>query len=253
LTPSGELLLEYATRLVRIADEAEGDVKAYAISGARRLRLSYLPYYDVPGSTAIGAEFRRRHPGVVFEAGVACSSVHLSLLATGQLDAAFVAGIQAASMAIEFRRTVFDHMVAVMATSHRLARAPMVSAADAAGQELILFPPHLNPYLFNGLTSWLSSHGTGRLNIGAYEPYEQAVECVAATNSLVTLLPQDLATKSARTGVVYRTISPSPAFNVGMAFRPDDPSPTLRHLLKVVAEVVAPQGLHLPKNCEVVA
>jgi hypothetical protein len=35
-------------------------------------------------------------------------------------------------------------------------------------------------------------------------------------------------------GIVYRRLSPSPTFELGLAFLRDDPSPTLANLLRVV-------------------
>lgn len=90
LTPSGELLLAYARRLLELNDEAALALRGPALEGQVRLGLQE-DFGEVLLPGVLG-RFCRAHPKVQIEAQVARNTALLQQLCAGQLDLALLWG-----------------------------------------------------------------------------------------------------------------------------------------------------------------
>lgn len=237
LTATGEFLLPYARRLVQIADEAVRDVKTRAATGAGKLRIAYVAHIDVAIPATIVTEFRRRHPHVELETSFAYSRLNIERVVDGELDLAFIATAGDFPDGIAYRPVGRGEMVAVLPVGHRLAGLDPIPAGDLRGEELILFPPRLNPGLAASLRSWFTRNTATQPKVVAYEPGDQAVELVLRSGSAITLTSRNYASNVGTPGILYRRLAPAPLFELGVVCRQDDPSPALARLLQVVDEV----------------
>ncbi len=89
LAPAGQVLLDYADRLLALADEARGAVQDTRPRGTFRLgAMESTAAVRLPG---LLSEYHRRHPGVVLELRTGNPQVLGSAILAGDLDAALVA------------------------------------------------------------------------------------------------------------------------------------------------------------------
>src|SRR5690349_4510040 len=88
LSPEGELLLSYAQRLFRLADEAESELRTGRAIGV--LRIGSLESTAGSRLAPILSRYHRRHPGVVIELVTGTTGALLQRVAQFELEAAFV-------------------------------------------------------------------------------------------------------------------------------------------------------------------
>jgi DNA-binding transcriptional LysR family regulator len=89
LSPAGQVLLDYADRLLALADEARDAVQDPRPRGIFRLgAMESTAAVRLPG---LLSEYHRRHPGVVLELRTGNPVVLGSAILAGELDAALVA------------------------------------------------------------------------------------------------------------------------------------------------------------------
>src|SRR5712675_3028329 len=89
LAPAGQVLLDYADRLLALADEARGAVQDTRPRGTFRLgAMDSTAAVRLPGPLS---EYHRRYPEVVLELRTGNPQVLATAILAGELDAAFVA------------------------------------------------------------------------------------------------------------------------------------------------------------------
>jgi DNA-binding transcriptional LysR family regulator len=89
LAPAGQVLLDYADRLLALAGEARGAVQDARPRGT--FRLGAMESTAAVRLPALLSEYHRRHPGVVLELRTGNPLVLGSAILAGELDAALVA------------------------------------------------------------------------------------------------------------------------------------------------------------------
>src|SRR6202000_417708 len=89
LSATGELLLDYADRLIQLSDEARSIVSGGAPEGV--LQLGALETTTASRLPRILAEFHRRYPEVRLELTTGTNDALVSQVAERRLDAAFTA------------------------------------------------------------------------------------------------------------------------------------------------------------------
>jgi DNA-binding transcriptional LysR family regulator len=239
LTAAGEVLLPYATSLVHIEDRALRDLADNAAGRAGRLRIAYQLQADTALMSAIMTAFRSRYPNVDVQVGSAYTLPNVEQIAAGHLDAAFVSMPIPHQDVVAARWISNDEVLLAVAERNRLARMERVPVTELAGQPMILFPSALSPILTVAFRRWLTDHIGSELNVVAEEPWEQATQGVARSDSIVAFGSSRWASAAPTPGVVYRALIPSPMTSFGIAYRRDDESRQLANLLKIVDEVVA--------------
>jgi len=139
-TAAGEDLIESASRVLALVEQAEARVKARAASGERTLRIStqcYTCYHWLPD---ILTTYRRAHPKVSVQIDAAATSNAMGALFDGRIDLAIT--IDRVSDRRVVDTVLFDDELVVVTTpNHRLAMKPFVEAADFAPETLYVYPP----------------------------------------------------------------------------------------------------------------
>jgi DNA-binding transcriptional LysR family regulator len=180
LSPSGELLLGYAERLIGLSEEAHHAVSGAAPQGL--LKLGALESTTASRLPGILADFHRRYPDVRLELTTGTNDALVAAVAERRLDAAFIAEpppVRGLAHLPVFR----ESLVVISSQDH----APIASARDAEGQSLIAFP-HGCAYR-RVLQRWLKRDSLATLRVLELSSYHAIVACVAA-GAGIALMPE---------------------------------------------------------------
>jgi DNA-binding transcriptional LysR family regulator len=252
LTDAGELLLPYARNLVQLEQSALRSMKDHAAGTAGRIRIAYLNAGDVEMAGRIVAEFRRLYPAVDVQTSSASTFVNLDRMANGALDAALVSIAGPIPEGIEVLKVSRIPLMLAISEGHPLAQLDRVPVSALAGEPFIMYPPEINQSLIAGFESWVARHDGGKLNIVAYEPPDQAIQAVATSDSLMTFVNAGRAQPKPVPGAIYRSLTPSPLLDFGIAYVRDDTSPSVANLLEIAADLARREPLDLASDGELV-
>lgn len=187
LSPEGELLLSYAQRLFRIADEAESELRSGRAVGV--FRIGSLESTAGSRLAPILARFHRQHPAVVVELATGTTGALLQRVANFELEAAFVS--EPFTPGTLSSRKVFEEEL-VLVTGKDV---PAVKrASDLAGMTLIAFANGCS--YRKRIEGWLGAAPARTLE---FQSYQAMVACVAAGTGFA-IVPRSLlvAMKSAQ-------------------------------------------------------
>jgi len=252
LSPPGRVLLPHARQLVQTEDQALSELKAHSSGIVGRLRLAYQSAGDVAMAGSIIAEFRRRFPAVDVETVSGSSGPNLQLVQNHAADAAFALMTSARPDGIEARSIRREEVILALRSDHHLAHMEPIPVKALRGEPMGLPPAATNPDLIAALRSWLVSHIGEDLNVVSEDPTDLAVETVARSGSAAILAVRRYAMMQPADGIVYRSMSPAPLIELAIAYRRDDPSPTLANLLRVVDELAPDGSFDQPEDGELI-
>jgi DNA-binding transcriptional LysR family regulator len=252
LAPAGAVLLPHALRLVQVEDQGLRELKAYSSGMVGRLRLAYQAAGDVAMAGSIIAEYRRRFPRVYVETTSGSSGPNLKLVQDEAADAAFALVPRVRPDGISTRTIRREEVILALRSDHPLAQMEPIPVTALCGTPLGLPPAAFNPDLIAQLRRWLVRHTGAELNVVSEDPTDLAVETVARSGSAVVLVIRRYATMQPTAGIAYRSLSPAPLVELAIAYRRDDPSPTLANLLGVVDEFAANDSGCVPADGEMI-
>jgi DNA-binding transcriptional LysR family regulator len=180
LSPSGELLLGYAERLIGLSEEARHVVCGAAPRGL--LKLGALESTAASRLSGILADFHRRYPDVRLELTTGTNDALVVAVAERRLDAAFIAEPPSAR-GLAYLPVFRERLVVISNQDH----APINSARDAEGQSLIAFPDGCA--YRRVLQRWLKRESLATLRVLELSSYHAIVACVAA-GAGIALMPE---------------------------------------------------------------
>jgi DNA-binding transcriptional LysR family regulator len=171
LSPEGELLLSYAQRLFRLADEAESELRTGNAMGV--LRIGSLESTAGSRLAPILSCYHRQYPGVVIELVTGTTGALLLRVAQFELEAAFVSepftpnGLHSVK--------VFDEKL-VLITARGVRR--IRRAADLAGMSMVAFATGCS--YRKRLEDWLGASELLPARTLELASYQAMIACVAA-------------------------------------------------------------------------
>jgi DNA-binding transcriptional LysR family regulator len=171
LSPEGELLLSYAQRLFRLADEAESELKSGRAMGV--LRIGSLESTAGSRLAPILSRFHRLHPGVVVELVTGTTGALLQRVANFEIEAAFVS--EPFTPGVLASRPVFDEEL-VLITGKDVASVRR--ASDLAGRTLIAFASGCS--YRKRVEEWLGAGAVMPSRTMEFASYQAMIACVAA-------------------------------------------------------------------------
>ncbi|WP_044531312.1 LysR family transcriptional regulator [Herbaspirillum sp. B65] len=173
LTAAGEALLDYAERILDLAQEARQVVAPHSPRG--RLRIGSMESAAASRLPTPLAEFHQRWPEVRLELSTGPTDVLMAGVRTGKLDAALVAG-PVDDPAFEATPLYKEELLLVTPRSHRRVRVP----EDVELDTLIVFEQGCA--YRRRAEAWFASHGRGGLPLRTLElaSYHAILACVAA-------------------------------------------------------------------------
>jgi DNA-binding transcriptional LysR family regulator len=236
LSPSGELLLGYAERLIGLSEEARHAVSGAAPQGL--LKLGALESTAASRLSDVLADFHRRYPDVRLELTTGTNDALISAVAERRLDAAFIAEPPSAR-GLAYLPVFRERLVLISSQDQK----PITTARDAEGQSLIAFP-HGCAYR-RVLQRWLKRESLATLRVLELGSYHAIVACVAAgagialmPEAVLDAMPQALVRRNRIPRAQSEMVTP-------LIWRQGEISPPVLALRSVLASVVKGSG-HTP-------
>ena len=182
LSPEGELLLSYAQRLFRLADEAENELKSGQAMGV--FRIGSLESTAGSRLAPLLSRFHRLHPGVVVELATGTTGALLQRVQNFELEAAFVS--EPFTPGALSSRKVFEEEL-VLVTGKDVE--PVRRASDLAGMTLIAFASGCS--YRKRVEDWLGASALMPARTMEFASYQAMIACVAAGTGFA-IVPRSL-------------------------------------------------------------
>ena len=182
LSPEGELLLSYAQRLFRLADEAESELRSGLAVGV--LRIGSLESTAGSRLAPVLSRFHRQHPGVVVELATGTTAALLQRVTNFELEAAFVSEPFTPG-ALESRKVFEEELVLITSKDVPAVRR----AGDLAGRTLIAFAQGCS--YRKRVEEWLGSSALQPARTLEFASYQAMIACVAAGTGFA-IVPRSL-------------------------------------------------------------
>lgn len=183
LAPAGQVLLDYAERLLALAEEARGAVQDARPRGTFRLgAMESTAAVRLPGPLS---EYHRRHPKVVLELRTGNPQVLASAILAGELDAALVA--EPIADAPFEKAFAFDEELAIVA----VANHPPIGRKGSLPRTIIVFE-HGCPHR-KRLEDWYASRREMPERTIELASYHAMLGCVVAGMG-IALIPKSVLT-----------------------------------------------------------
>lgn len=182
LSPEGELLLSYAQRLFRLADEAENELRSGQAMGV--FRIGSLESTAGSRLAPLLSRFHRLHPGVVVELATGTTGALLQRVQNFELEAAFVSEPFTPS-ALSSRRVFEEELVLVTGKGVE----PVRRASDLAGMTLIAFASGCS--YRKRVEDWLGASSLMPARTMEFASYQAMIACVAAGTGFA-IVPRSL-------------------------------------------------------------
>jgi len=240
LSSEGERLLDYADRLLRLADEARNAVAGLPGGVLRLGALESTTASRLPG---VLAQFHRACPDVRVELTTGTNDVLIAAVADRVLDAAFVAEIPASS-ALDYLPVFAETLVVITALTH----APVTSARHVRDDSVIAFP-HGCAYR-RVLERWLGPGSLQRARVLELASYHAIVACVASGTG-VAVMPESVLDALDATHVTRHPLPRAHAHVVTpLIWRRADNPPAVTALRQRLAETPTPRTRPQPSLVE---
>ena len=190
LSQEGELLLSYARRLFRLADEAEQALRHGVPGGV--FRIGSLESTAGSRLPPILSRFHRQHPGVVIELVTGTTGALIRRVSNHEIEAAFVSEPFTAP-GLSSAKVFEEELILITAKGGPAIKRP----ADLAGMTLIAFAEGCS--YRRRLQDWLAPSGVVPLRTLEFASYHAMLACVAAGTGFA-LVPRSIihALRSAR-------------------------------------------------------
>jgi DNA-binding transcriptional LysR family regulator len=182
LSPAGELLLDYAERLIRLADEAREVVSGTTPRGV--LRLGSLESTAASRLPPVLAEFHHRYPEVRLELVTGTNDAMQGLVVERRLDAAFIAE-PPAMRSLDHMPVFAEELTLISSPDHQAIR----HARDVEGISLIAFPEGCA--YRRVLQRWLGCDSLAPFRVLELASYHAIVACVTA-GAGIALMPHSV-------------------------------------------------------------
>jgi len=228
LSPSGELLLAYADRLMQLSEEARN-----AVAGGRPqglLRIGALESTTASRLPRVLAAFHRAYPDVHIELMTGTNDALTGAVASRRIEAAFVAeapGDRSFAAQPLFR----ERLLVIASRDHR----PIVRPQDVDGDSIIAFP---NGCAYRRvLQRWLGDRRLASVRVLELASYHAIVACVASGTG-IALVPESVL-DTVRHAEVARHALPKVHSEVytPLIWRAQEPSAAVMALREVATQV----------------
>ena len=182
LSAEGELLLSYAQRLFRLADEAEAQLRNGAATGV--FRIGSLESTAGSRLAPILSRFHKHYPSVVVEQVTGTTGALIQRVGNYEIEAAFVSEPFSAP-GLNAMKVFEEELVLVTAKGV----GPVKRAADLEGMTLIAFADGCS--YRRRLQDWLGAAGVMPARTLEFGSYQAMIACVAAGTGFA-LVPRSL-------------------------------------------------------------
>ena len=228
LSPTGELLLAYAERLIQLSEEARTVVSGGIPHGV--LKLGALESTTASRLPRILADFHRRYPEVRLELTTGTNDDLMNKVADRRLDAAFTAEPPAARV-LEHVPVFAERLIVISYSDH----PPIRRARDVEGASLIAFPEGCA--YRRVLQRWLGRESLATLRVLELNSYHAIVACVSS-GAGIALVPESVLDTMPDTPVLRHAIPKAQAnITTPLVWRHGEISPSVLALRTLIASL----------------
>lgn len=182
LSPEGDVLLSYAQRLFRLADEAESELRTGKPMGV--FRIGSLESTAGSRLAPILSRFHRLYPAVVVELVTGTTGALIQRVTNFEIEAAFVSEPFTAPGLDALK--VFEEELVLITSKER---EHVTRASDLSGSTLIAFANGCS--YRKRLEDWLGAGGVMPARTLEFGSYQAMIACVAAGTGFA-LVPRSL-------------------------------------------------------------
>ncbi len=189
LSPEGKLLLSYAERLFRLADEAEHQLRGGPPRGT--FRIGAMDSTAGSRLPPILSRFHKLYPGVVVELVTGTSGALVAKVANYEIEAAFVSQIHVntnGAPAGLHSIKVYEEELVVITAKHGVP-PKIAKPSDLSGGTLIAFAAGCA--YRKCMEDWLSASGVLPSRTLEFGSYQAIIACVAAGTGFA-MVPKSL-------------------------------------------------------------
>lgn len=226
LSPSGEHLLGYADRLLRLSAEAIGAVSKAPPRGV--LRLGSLESTAASRLPKVLAAYHKAYPDVRVELVTGTNDALTAAVLERRLDAAFVAEVPS-SPELVAQRLFRERLVVIASLDH----APIRRPRDVEGDSVIAFPDGCA--YRRALQHWLGRTRVASARVLELGSYHAIVACVASGTGIALVPESVLDTVQHATVARYRLPKVHGERTTPLIWRAADPSTALLALRKIAS------------------
>jgi DNA-binding transcriptional LysR family regulator len=226
LSAEGHTLLTYADRLLRLADETVSEMRSGKPKGV--FRLGSLESTAGSRLAPILSRYHSVHPDVVVELVTGTTGALVTRVVNFELEAAFVSEPFTAP-SLQARRVFEERLVLVTCKAIGEVSGP----ADLGHSTLIAFAQGCS--YRKRIEEWLGSANVMPERIMEFASYQAMIACVAAGTGFAVVPKSVLETLRATKSVRQHTLPKRFSHNRTYIVWHDDPSPSLRCLLSLLA------------------
>ena len=232
LSPAGQVFLQYAEQMLRLAGEARNALAGDSPCGV--LRIGTLESTAASRLPPLLARYHAAHPAVTVELVAGTTDALVEAVLGRRLEAAFVADCRP-SLRLETMPAFREELVLVAPRSHPAIRR----GRDVRADTLIAFPSGCA--YRRRLQGWLGEDGVVPDRILELASYHAIVACVASGTGVAIVPRSVLETIRRDEGVtVYSLPKAAAATTTALVWRKGELSPPLKALQAEVAAVRKP-------------
>lgn len=234
LTALGQQWLPHVREALAAIDALPDTAQRLRDGQTGRLSLSFVSTADYSVLPDLVRRYAEAFPGVEIQLVEATSDVQVPAVLAGERHAGIIIPPpnRALPAPLAYRRLVSEPLVAATPSGWSLDGPLDLGALPDA--PLVLFPRTVAPAFHDLVTSYVAARGQPVRIVQEAIQMQTIISLVSAGLGMA-LVPASLR-NLARAGVRYVDLVDPPILETGLVWRPDDATPTLGGLLRLVAE-----------------
>jgi len=237
LTDAGRAFLAEARLTLAQAQRAMQVASLAAAGAVGQLIIGHMGSAELNVFPRLLPAFRKRYPAVELAFQLLGATEQFEALHDGEIHVGFLR-LPANDRSLTVRPIVREPLVAVLPDHHPLARRRSLALRALRGERFVLFPRPHAPGYYDALVAICRQAGLEPTIVRETSRLHTALSLVA-TGRGVSLMPKCVG-RLRRPGVVCRALRPPvPDTEMGIAYKPANPSRLLRAFVTVVDEIFA--------------
>ena len=228
LAPAGMMFLPEARRILAASQHAIAIAQAGERGELGNLSIGFVESAAFGILPSVVKRFRKQFPSVGLSLLELVTNEQLRAFHENRLDVGFLR-TPIDDRDVSTRTILREPLIAALPLSHPLARRKHVKLAQLAGEPFILFPRALGPNFFDQIVGACRRSGFGPKIVQEAIQMGTIVSLVA-TGLGVALVPASVKNVRRR-GVVYKPLTSPSEVELSMAWRGDNPNPTLARFI----------------------
>ena len=235
LSEFGQLLLPYASHIVRIQNEYTSAFFNICENTKRTITIGSIPSMVQYNITDIIAKFKKNNHSITINIIQNESDKLEDMLRQNKCELAFIRQVNDVNNEFVKISYISDTLVAVFPTSHHLAKCETVSLAQLKDEDFLLLPKHTRPY--NLCKSACEQNGFEPNVTFTDNQIENIIDLVVKGMG-ISLLMKELAIHLANSNIAIVDISPSISTQISLCYKKNvELSVAAQHFLHYVTSV----------------